>query len=294
MARWVHLPLDVVGLISGQLEASDVDLAEGSDLVFSTEADVEGLTLNADGSYSFDATSYEELGTGETQTLEIPVTVTDEQGATAETTLTINVQGLANDTGSIVQEGDNREGNDQENQEEHRGKSDQHARDDREHHEEHRGKSDRDDRGERQGRDDREDQVEHRSQSDREGSHDRSNHSVIEDSNDSNSAPTAINIRGGVVEEGASSGTVVATLSTTDEDSGESFSYDLIRDDSGNFEIVGDQLVVRHGADIDYDENAVHQISIKVTDAGGDSYAETIAIHVDDVKITGILKIQIY
>ena len=84
-------------LITGQLEASDVDLADGEALIFSTESEVEGLTLNEDGSYSFDASSYEELGAGETETFEVPITVTDDQGAIAETTLTLTVTGT-NDT----------------------------------------------------------------------------------------------------------------------------------------------------------------------------------------------------
>ncbi|AEF55073.1 retention module-containing protein [Marinomonas posidonica] len=79
--------------ITGTISASDVDLADDASLVFSTESDVEGLTLNADGSYSFDASSYDSLEAGETQTITIPVTVTDDQNATDTTTLTITVTG---------------------------------------------------------------------------------------------------------------------------------------------------------------------------------------------------------
>ncbi|WP_320409066.1 VCBS domain-containing protein, partial [Candidatus Thiodiazotropha endoloripes] len=81
------------GLVSGQLQASDVDLTEGSALFFSTSSEVEGLTLNEDGSYSFDASSYQTLGVGETEIIEVPVVVADDQGTTAETTLTITVTG---------------------------------------------------------------------------------------------------------------------------------------------------------------------------------------------------------
>ncbi|WP_235615517.1 cadherin repeat domain-containing protein [Candidatus Thiodiazotropha endoloripes] len=91
-------------------------------------------------------------------------------------------------------------------------------------------------------------------------------------------------VQGGVVEEGSASGTVVATLSAIDEDSGDQFSYDLIRDDSGHFDIVGDQLVVTHGADIDYEDRSAHQISIRVTDSTGNTFTETIAINVADVQ----------
>ncbi|EAQ63006.1 hypothetical protein MED121_24271, partial [Marinomonas sp. MED121] len=79
--------------ITGTISASDVDLADDASLVFSTESTVEGLTLNADGSYSFDASSYDSLEAGETQVITIPVTVTDDQNATDTTTLTITVTG---------------------------------------------------------------------------------------------------------------------------------------------------------------------------------------------------------
>ncbi|WP_141694639.1 VCBS domain-containing protein, partial [Candidatus Thiodiazotropha endoloripes] len=98
----------------GQLKAGDIDLAEGSALSFSTSSEVEGLTLNQDGSYNFDASSYQSLGAGETEILEVPVVVTDDQGATAETMLTITVTGtndapianaeqVAVDEGALIQ-----------------------------------------------------------------------------------------------------------------------------------------------------------------------------------------------
>ncbi|POC03012.1 VCBS domain-containing protein [Vibrio vulnificus] len=79
--------------ITGSISASDVDLGDDASLVFSTDSTVEGLTLNADGSYSFDASSYDSLEAGEKLVLEIPVTVTDDQNATDTTTLTITVTG---------------------------------------------------------------------------------------------------------------------------------------------------------------------------------------------------------
>ncbi|WP_154185970.1 VCBS domain-containing protein [Vibrio vulnificus] len=50
------------------------------------------MTLNADGSYSFDASSYDSLKAVKTGDHN-PLVVTDDQGATAETTLTITVTG---------------------------------------------------------------------------------------------------------------------------------------------------------------------------------------------------------
>ncbi|SIO96141.1 Hemolysin, chromosomal [Vibrio spartinae] len=79
--------------ITGRIIATDVDLPDGQNLVFSTESNVTGLTLNADGSYSFDASSYDALAAGEKQVIEVPITVTDDRGATDTTTLTIMVVG---------------------------------------------------------------------------------------------------------------------------------------------------------------------------------------------------------
>ncbi|WP_205409148.1 VCBS domain-containing protein, partial [Vibrio gazogenes] len=79
--------------ITGSVTATDVDLPDGQDLVFTTESNVAGLTLNTDGTYSFDASGYDALAVGEKQVIEVPITVTDDRGATAETTLTITVVG---------------------------------------------------------------------------------------------------------------------------------------------------------------------------------------------------------
>ncbi|MCW8356555.1 retention module-containing protein [Marinomonas pontica] len=86
--------------ITGTISASDVDLADDASLVFSTTSTVEGLTLNANGTYRFDASSYDSLKEGETLVLEIPVTVTDDQNATDTTTLIITVTGT-NDAPTI-------------------------------------------------------------------------------------------------------------------------------------------------------------------------------------------------
>ncbi|MCD8554613.1 VCBS domain-containing protein [Seleniivibrio sp.] len=83
--------VDEDATISGQLTATDVD--DGAVLTFTTDSTVDGLTLNTDGSYTFDASSYDYLAAGATETIEIPYTVTDENGATSTAKLTITVTG---------------------------------------------------------------------------------------------------------------------------------------------------------------------------------------------------------
>ncbi|MFB2657119.1 VCBS domain-containing protein, partial [Shewanella xiamenensis] len=86
--------------LSGQMVATDVDT--GDSQTFSTTAQTAGFTLNADGSYSFDPTdaAYQHLAAGQTETLSIPITVTDSTGATSTANLTITLTG-SND-GAII------------------------------------------------------------------------------------------------------------------------------------------------------------------------------------------------
>ncbi|MGH8352592.1 MAG: retention module-containing protein, partial [Pseudomonas sp.] len=81
--------------IGGQLLASDVDQPAGTALTFSSPSTVAGLTLNADGSWSFDPhnAAYDSLALGQQLILDIPVSVTDDQGATGTTSLRITLTG---------------------------------------------------------------------------------------------------------------------------------------------------------------------------------------------------------
>jgi hypothetical protein len=85
------------------------------------------------------------------------------------------------------------------------------------------------------------------------------------------------------IEENSASGTVVATLSATDLDASDSHSYAITNDPSGFFEISGNQIVVKAGADIDFEIATSHNITVEVTDASGHIYSENITINVNDV-----------
>ncbi|MBK8458536.1 MAG: hypothetical protein IPL47_16615 [Phyllobacteriaceae bacterium] len=75
--------------------ANDNDVDDGALLSYSLNAPVAGLTLNGDGSYSFDASNaaYQHLAQGATQVVTANYTVTDEHGATSTSTLTITLTG---------------------------------------------------------------------------------------------------------------------------------------------------------------------------------------------------------
>ena len=83
--------------LTGQMHATDVD--HGDNAKFTTSANIAGFHLNDDGSYTFDPSdaAYNHLGAGDHQTLTIPVTVTDANGAKDAQNLVIMVNGT-NDT----------------------------------------------------------------------------------------------------------------------------------------------------------------------------------------------------
>ena len=90
------------------------------------------------------------------------------------------------------------------------------------------------------------------------------------------------------VVENIPGGLVVATFSATDVDS-QTLSYALV-DAQGDavqhdtFEIIGNQLVVKSGADIDAESTASYAIDVQVTDPEGNSYVETFNVTVSDVN----------
>ncbi|MEP3628909.1 MAG: PA14 domain-containing protein, partial [Hyphomicrobiales bacterium] len=99
-------------------------------------------------------------------------------------------------------------------------------------------------------------------------------------------APVDIQFSNRAVDENSAGGTVIGTLSASDADSNE-FSYQLV-DSEGTpvendlFEIVGNQIVVRAGADIDFETQATHDLSLQVTDESGNTFIEAFEIDVNN------------
>src|SRR6185436_9227237 len=81
--------------ITGSVASNDSDVDDGATLSYSLNAPVAGLTLNANGGYSFDASNaaYQHLAQGATTDVVANYTVTDEHGATATSSLTITLTG---------------------------------------------------------------------------------------------------------------------------------------------------------------------------------------------------------
>ncbi|MCK8044963.1 VCBS domain-containing protein [Shewanella sp. 1CM18E] len=107
IAAQSHTVVEGGTLLQGQMAGQDIDT--GAQLHYSAPK-IDGLTFNADGSYSFDPShvSYQSLAAGATKTLTIPVTVTDEHNASATQTLSFTITGGNNaaiingvDTGNV-------------------------------------------------------------------------------------------------------------------------------------------------------------------------------------------------
>ncbi|GAB9231892.1 VCBS domain-containing protein [Bradyrhizobium diazoefficiens] len=81
--------------ITGTVASNDSDVDDGAILTYAQTSAVAGLTINADGSYSFDAANaaYQHLAQGATTDMVANYTVTDEHGATSSSTLTITLTG---------------------------------------------------------------------------------------------------------------------------------------------------------------------------------------------------------
>jgi VCBS repeat-containing protein len=79
-------------VIAGQLTAIDADAAPGDVLTFDLSSFPMGLTLNTDGSYTFDASAYGPVAIGETQEVVATYFVTDALGlGSVERTMTFTI-----------------------------------------------------------------------------------------------------------------------------------------------------------------------------------------------------------
>ncbi|MFO6430503.1 Ig-like domain-containing protein [Erythrobacter sp. W302b] len=81
--------------VTGSVATNDSDVDAGTTLTYALAAPVAGLTLNANGTYSFDPSNaaYQPLAAGATQVVVANYTVSDGAGGTATSTLTITVTG---------------------------------------------------------------------------------------------------------------------------------------------------------------------------------------------------------
>ncbi|MEO0992350.1 MAG: DUF4214 domain-containing protein [Pseudomonadota bacterium] len=108
-----------------------------------------------------------------------------------------------------------------------------------------------------------------------------------------NMAPTGVSLSGsGSVEENSAGQTVVGTLSAEDPDAGDTHSFRIVTNASGpgveNFEISGDDLRLRSGAEIDFEEQPSFSLAIEARDGDGATVTETIVVAVENAPISDI------
>ena len=101
-----------------------------------------------------------------------------------------------------------------------------------------------------------------------------------------NEAPTNISASASSVAENAASGTTIATLSATDIDAGDTFTYTLVSGtgdtDNASFAITGSTLTT--AAVFDFETKSSYSVRVRVTDAGGLSFEKVFTIGVTDVN----------
>ncbi len=105
--------------------------------------------------------------------------------------------------------------------------------------------------------------------------------------NDVNEAPTAIEPDNTIIEETDDAGVLVATLSTTDVDANETFTYSLVdgagSDDNVAFSISGDELISTQP--FNFEEKALYTVRLRVTDQGGLTFERTIEFAINNVVL---------
>ena len=100
--------------------------------------------------------------------------------------------------------------------------------------------------------------------------------------------PTDINLTNTTMAENQELGYTIGLLSTTDPNTGDMFTYDLVDTvtypDNAAFTIDGDQL--KTAASFDYEAQSSYTIRVRTTDSGSLSYDKTFAITVVDLLET--------
>ncbi len=104
----------------------------------------------------------------------------------------------------------------------------------------------------------------------------------------SNSAPTDIALSNNTIAENAGANATVGTLSTTDPNVGDTFTYTLVAGTgstgNGSFNISGNTL--RATASLDFEAQSSYSVRIRTTDQGGLFFEEAFTITVTNVNET--------
>ncbi|MBO1352288.1 MAG: cadherin repeat domain-containing protein, partial [Hormoscilla sp. GUM202] len=104
--------------------------------------------------------------------------------------------------------------------------------------------------------------------------------------NDVNENPTDLSLSNNSIDENVAANTVVGTFSTTDPDTEDTFTYQLVTGmgdtDNAAFTIVGDQLRIYSSPDLE--TKSSYSIRVRTEDADGQSYSKNLTININDVN----------
>ncbi len=100
---------------------------------------------------------------------------------------------------------------------------------------------------------------------------------------DVNEAPTAINLSGTSIDENASAGTVIGSLSAVDEDANSSHTFSLVSGfgDNASFAIAGTELT--NTSVFDFETKSTYSVKVKADDGAGGVFEQEFTIGVIDV-----------
>jgi Ca2+-binding RTX toxin-like protein len=106
------------------------------------------------------------------------------------------------------------------------------------------------------------------------------------DINDVNEAPTALSLSPSNVDENVAANTIVGNFSSTDPDTGDSFTYSLVTDlaypDNSAFTISASGQLKTNAA-LDFETQSTYDILVRTTDAGGLTYDQALTVDINDI-----------
>ncbi|MFO7091973.1 hypothetical protein B9R42_23050, partial [Arthrospira platensis PCC 7345] len=98
--------------------------------------------------------------------------------------------------------------------------------------------------------------------------------------NDINESPTDLTLDNTSIDENVAAGTAVGSFTTTDPDTGDTFTYELVAGagdtDNAAFSVSGDQLLINNSPD-----RLTYNIRVRTTDSGGLTYERELTIDVN-------------
>ncbi|MFA9371737.1 MAG: cadherin domain-containing protein [Labilibaculum antarcticum] len=110
------------------------------------------------------------------------------------------------------------------------------------------------------------------------GKHPATSESISINLLDVNEVPTAISLSNATIAENSAIGTEVGTLSASDIDADQTFTYTIAENEF--FELIGDKLVSK--SDFDYEANNSYPVEITVADQAGLTYKQNFSIEITD------------